>query len=313
VTFAMMLCLVPVGLYGLTSLLLSILVAVTWTAGLDRMCSRSEDFLVLRLLPPSGAALLTLTVALPAFLVYEPAHEFEQIGPCFVAFVLFALIIVGAGIVRGWRAWVAARALLRTWGPAESSSVGDGQTVDFINIPEPIVAVVGGWRPRIIAARHVFGACTQEEFRQVMAHEAAHVSTQDNLKLLLLVASPDALAWLPCAAALTARWRAAAELEADERATGSDPRKRVALASALIKVARLSTGSDRTFPSLSMPIALDDVEGRVRRLLLPAPSGSPRTINIKRLTACATLVPVMAVPLYGLVHRFIEALVSFGH
>jgi hypothetical protein len=61
-----------------------------------------------------------------------------------------------------------------------------------------------------------------------------------------------------------------------------------------------------------MPIALDDVEGRVRRLLSPAPNAS-RLINIKGLMACATLVPVMAVPLYGFVHQFIEALVSFGH
>jgi Zn-dependent protease with chaperone function len=312
VSFAVMLCLVPVGLYGLMSLLLSILVAVTWSAGLDRMCSRSEDFLVLRLLPSSGAALLTLTVVLPAFLIYEPAHELEEIGPWLEAFVLLALITVGAGIVRGWRARGAARALLRTWPPADSWSVAEGQTVDLVNIPEPIVAVVGGWRPRIIAAKHVFDACTQEEFRQVMAHEAAHVSTQDNLKLLLLVASPDALAWLPCGAALAARWRAAAEIEADERATGSDPRKRVALASALIKVARLSTGADRAVPALSMPIALDDVEGRVRRLLSPAPNTS-RIINIKGLMACATLVPVIAVPLYGFVHQFIEALVSFGH
>jgi hypothetical protein len=28
--------------------------------------------------------------------------------------------------------------------------------------------------------------------------------------------------------------------------------------------------------------------------------------------ACASLVPLIAVPLYGLVHLFIEALVAFG-
>jgi beta-lactamase regulating signal transducer with metallopeptidase domain len=186
-----------------------------------------------------------------------------------------------------------------------------GQKVDLIDIAEPIVAVLGGWRPRIIASTQVFAACSQEEFRQVIAHEAAHVSTRDNLKLLLLVASPDPLAWLPCDTALAARWRAAAELEADERATGPDPRKRVALASALIKVARLSAGVHRPLAALGMPIALDDVEGRVHRLLSPLPNTS-RTTHIKRLMTCAALVPVIALPLYGLVHRFIEALVAFG-
>jgi hypothetical protein len=306
-----MLCLVLAGVYGLTSLLLSILVAVTCRAGLGRMRSTSNDLLAMRLLPTGGAALLTLTVVLPAFLIYEPAHELEEVGPFLVALVLLALVTAGAGIVRGWRACLAGRTLLRNCGPPNRWFMGDGQKVDLIDIPEPIVAVVGGWRPRIFAAKHVLGACSQEEFREVLAHEAAHVSSRDNLKLFLLVVSPDALAWLPCGATLTASWRAAAEFEADEHATGSNPRKRVALASALIKVARLSTGTKSPLPVLSMPVALDGVEARVRQLLSPSPN-TARTTTIKSLIACASLVPVIAVPLYGLVHLFIEALVAFG-
>jgi hypothetical protein len=311
VSFVVMLCLVLVAVYGLTSLLLSIVVAVTWRAGLDRMRSTSNDFLAMRLLPTGGAALLTLAVVLPAFVIYEPAHEFEAVGPFLMALVLLALVTAGAGIVRGWRACVAGRAFLRNCGPPERWSMGDGQKVDLIDISEPIVAVAGGWRPRIVAAKHVFGACSQEEFRAVLAHEGAHVSTRDNLKLFLLVVSPDALAWLPCGATLLARWRAAAELEADEHATGSDPRKRVALACALIKVARLSTGAGSPLPVLSMRVALDNVEGRVRQLLSPLPNPA-RTTAIKTLMACASLVPLIAVPLYGLVHLFIEALVALG-
>ena len=309
--FAVLLSLVLVAVYALTSLLLSILVAVTWRAGLDRMPWRSNDFLAMRLLPTGGAALLTLTVVLPAFVIYEPVHELEEVGPFLMALVLLALATAAAGIVRGWRAGVASRALLRNCGPGERWSTGDGHRVDLIDIPEPIVAVVGGWRPRIIAAKHVFGACSPEEFREVLAHEAAHVSSRDTLKLLLLVVSPDALAWLPCGATLAARWRAAAEFEADEHATGSDPRKRVALAAALIKVARLSTGTQRTLTALSMPVALDDVEGRVRQLLSPS-LRTARTTTIKSLIACASLVPLIAVPLYGLVHLFVEALVALG-
>jgi hypothetical protein len=164
VSFAVMLCLVLVGVYGLTSLLLSILVAVTWRADLDRMRSTSNDLLAMRLLPTGGAALLTLTVVLPAFLIYEPAHELEEVGPFLVALVLLALVTAGAGIVRGWRACLAGRALLRNCGRPDRWFMGDGQKVDLVDIPEPIVAVVGGWRPRIVAAKHVFGACSQEEF-----------------------------------------------------------------------------------------------------------------------------------------------------
>jgi hypothetical protein len=130
-------------------------------------------------------------------------------------------------------------------------------------------------------------------------------------KLLLLLASPDALAWMPAGEALTAGWRAAAELEADALATGSDPRKRVALASALIKVARLSTPATPQFAELIMPVALDDVEGRVRRLLAPLPA-SPRTLRMRIVVACALLLAAVVVPLYGLVQMSIEALVAFG-
>jgi len=170
VSFAMTLCLVLAASYGLASLLLSILVAAGWAAGLSRMHSTSTGFLVLRMLPAAGAALLTLTVVLPAFVIYEPARELEAAGPLLVALALLALIIVAAGIVRGWRACAAARALLRIFGAGERRLLGNGQKVDLVEAMEPIVAVVGGWRPRIVAAKRVFAECSQEEFRLVIAH-----------------------------------------------------------------------------------------------------------------------------------------------
>jgi hypothetical protein len=310
VSFAGTLCLVLLAVYGLTSLLLSILVAGLWHARLERTRTTSGALLALRLLPSAGAAFLTLTVVLPAFLIYEPHHEVEQVGPLLVMLTLFALGTVGTGILRGWRAWRAAAALLRD-GPADRRRVMAGQTIDIVDVPEPLVAVVGAWRPRVVAAKGVLAACSHEEFRQVIAHEAAHISAHDNLKLLLLLISPDVLAWMSTGEALTARWRAAAELEADARATGADPYKRVALASALIKVARLSRGNPCPSAALSMPIALEDVEDRVRRLLAPS-SEAPSVGTPVVVAACALLVPVIAVPLYGLVQQWVEVLVAFA-
>ena len=148
---------------------------------------------------------------------------------------LFALLVLGDGVRRGLRASRATRTLVRAAGNSE---------VSVIDVKEPLAGVVGGWRQRIIAAQSVAAACDHEEFRQVLAHEAAHMDSRDNLKLLMLLTMPDALAWLPTGRALTEHWRAATELAADERASGADPRKRVALASALIKVARLSLASE---------------------------------------------------------------------
>jgi Zn-dependent protease with chaperone function len=304
-------CLVIAAVYAFTCLLFSIGVALGWHAGLERRRWRPGELLGLRLLPAGASAFLTFVVALPAFLIYEPRHEAEPAGPLLVAFALFALGAAGHGILRGWRAWAATRALLRSCRLVDRHPVTTGSAVDIVELSEPAAAVVGLWRPRILAADRVRAVCSEEEFRQVIAHEAAHVSAHDNVKLLLQIISPDALAWMPTGRALTERWRAATELAADAQASGCDPRKRVALASALVKVARLSSGPARRSPALSMPVALDDVECRVRELLVPLPLPQ-RPLPIRALVSCALMLAVFAVPIYRGVHDSIEALVAYG-
>jgi hypothetical protein len=308
--FACTLGLVLLAAYGLASLLLSIVVAGIWRLRLERMRATSGELLALRLLPSAGAFFLALSVVLPAFLTYEPNRAVEPVGPLLLVLALFALAAIGGGIRRGCKAWSAAAVLLRSCGPAKRCEMA-GLEIDIVDVREPMVAVVGAWHPRIVAATAVLAACDAEEFRQVIEHEAAHISARDNLKLLLLLASPDALAWLPAGDALTARWRTAVEFEADDAATGRNIRNRVALASALIKVARLSTAAKRELAVLLMPVALDDVEGRVRRLLAPA-TESPATRRVSLGMACALLFALAVVPLYGPIHEFLEVLVAFG-
>jgi len=155
----------------------------------------------------------------------------------------------------------------------------------------------------------VRAACNGEEFREVLAHEAAHLAARDNLKLLLLTAVPDVLRWTPLGAALTARWRAAAECEADRSATGADRERRLALASALVKVARLLGDHQPPRPALGMPVAADDVPARVRALL--APPGRPARSGIALILAGgALLIPLLALPGYGVLHELIERLVA---
>jgi hypothetical protein len=60
-----------------------------------------------------------------------------------------------------------------------------------------------------------------------------------------------------------------------------------------------------------MPIAADDVEGRVRGLLAPSRPAHGMT-RIWGLAVCSLLVPAISVPLYGVIHQFIEILVAFG-
>jgi len=307
---ALVLGTVLLATFWVAALLLAGFVAIAWHAGLNRVRMAAADLLALRLLPVAGALLFAVTVVLPAFLSYEPHRDREAIGPLLLILAAFALFTLGHGIWRGWSAWTTARSLLQIYGPAKRCVVENGCRVKVVDIAEPIIGVIGGWRPQVVTAECVISACSRDEFRQVVAHEAAHVCARDNLKLLLLIACPDVLAWTALGALLTERWRTEAEFAADQRATGDDPRKRVELASALIKVARLFDSDPRARHTLTMSIALDDVENRVRQLLGPARVTSA-TIT-KALAPLGLLMPVASLPLYGLVHELIETLVRIG-
>jgi len=308
---ALKLGIVLLAAYGLAALLLVGLVAIAWHAGLKRVRMAPSDLLALRLVPVAGAWLFAVTVVLPAFLSHEPHHDHEAVGPLLLILAAFALLTLVHGICRGWVAWRAARTLLQACGPARRCVVDNGYRIDVVDVAKPFIGVIGAWRPQVVTAECVISACSPDEFRQVLAHEAAHLSARDNLKLWLLLACPDALAWTPLSKTLLERWRTEAEFAADQRAAGNYPGKRVALASALIKVARLFDTSHCARNPLTMPVALDDVEGRVRRLLAPPHAATPARIGTVLLSV-ALIVPVAALPLYAPVHELIETLVAFG-
>jgi Zn-dependent protease with chaperone function len=310
VSITLLTCVAMLGVYAAASMLFSSLASLSWRAGLSQALSRSGSLLILRLLPGAGAALLVLCVVLPAFLAYEPAHESEGGGPLLWFLSAFSVVALGDGIRRGWSAWKSARKLLQSFDVVAEQWTAEGHRVEIVDAPEPIVAVVGGWRPRIIAAKRVLAACSEAEFRLVIAHEVAHLSARDNLKCLLLVACPDPLAWLPMGATLLRRWKTAVEFEADERAAGSDPYRRVALASALTKVARLAIGNYDARPLLSLSIASDDIAGRVRQLIAPPQTRSRSAV--RAIAILGLLLPLAALPLHSRVHHVIEILVAFG-
>ena len=309
-TSALMLGLVMLATFGLAALMLAAVVALVWYWGSSQVRTAAADLLALRLLPVAGALVFVLTIVLPAFLSHEPHQDRETVGPLVLTLAALALLTIGHGIGRGWRAWRATRSLLRACGPAKRCVVENGYRVQVVEVAQPLIGVIGGWRPQVVTAECVIAACSPDEFRQVVAHEAAHLRARDNLKLLLLLACPDALAWTPLGAALAERWRTEAEFAADQRATGDDPHQRIALASALVKVARLLGAGAGTRNALTMAVALDEVEGRVRQLL--APADTPAARMIRTLASLALLMPLAALPLYGLVHQLIETLVQFG-
>ena len=306
-----MLSLVLLACYGLASLLLSAAVAAAWRGGLVRDGWRSESILALRLLPSIGAFVLTVGVALPAFMEKEPGSSQELAGPLVLFVAALVLLVVADGAIRGSRACAATGPLRRRLNTTIGRIDLAGGSVEIVDADAPLVAVIGVWRQHIIASRSVVDSCCEDEFRQVIAHEAAHVAARDNLRALLMLASPDFLARTPIATAVARRWRCAAEFEADDWATGADRSARVALASALVKVARLASKAPVALPVLSASIVAGEVEDRVRRLLAP-PRASPSVYRRGYIIAAALLIPLMASPGYEAIHDCLETIVAVG-
>jgi hypothetical protein len=65
-----------------------------------------------------------------------------------------------------------------------------------IRHPFPVVSVVGVLRPRLYVAEQVLERLSPSELRAVVAHEAGHLASLDNLKRLAAPGAGDALAGL---------------------------------------------------------------------------------------------------------------------
>jgi len=302
--------LVLLAVFSLANALLSAAVVIYWRAMRHRRATWGADgLLALRLLPSVGSLAIVFGVVLPGFLAYEPIGMAEVVGPAIWILALLSIVPLADGLQRTFRAAKATRALLDYCGSARDRSAH--QDIEIVEVMDPIVAVVGSIHPRMVASRRAVSECTDIEFRQIVNHERAHLERRDNLRLLAIIMSPDILGWTVTGAEIARRWRLASEFEADERATGADRAKRVALAAALIKVAMLAIVAERVRPTLSMPVALDDIDGRVRALL-SGPQSAPSHKAVGWAPAVVALAAVAIVAAMHPVHRFVELLVALG-
>ena len=103
-------------------------------------------------------------------------------------------------------------------------------------------------------------------------------------------AAPDFLAYVGGARLMEQRWAAAAEHAAD-RIGGADPvDARCALASALVKVARLTPAAIPQAEPISTLIAGGDIAARVQRLLSDDPLNAAATSTRRALTIATAIV-----------------------
>lgn len=202
--------------------------------------TRANLLFVARLLPLGLACMITFSLALPAFLEFEPYSTKEGMG-----FRLMTLAILGALLLAG----MAARgvSLLRATTAAQHGWRQHSRRlhVDGIRVPvycvedkASLMAVTGIFRPRIFVASEITKTLSPDELRAALSHEMAHVSSFDNLKQLLLRIT-RAPRWLKSLYSADAEWTNASEIAADHDALAAGASV-LDLSSALIKVGRLN-------------------------------------------------------------------------
>jgi Zn-dependent protease with chaperone function len=268
--------------------------------------ARPANILFVRLLPSAGS-LIFVVIFLPIQWVLEPRNTVETIGA-----VWYILALPGAAIMAR-SAWRAARIAhlscliqrhARPW-----SDVPDIDEVDEL----PGLSLAGILRPRILVGRKVTTQLTGAELDVAIAHETAHRDAFDNLARWCMLCAPDVLCCSTVSARLEHEWHVTAESRADARAIRGDRIRAVHLASALIKVARLSEDWTRTRPVVAWSTLNDPdlLRRRVRRLVsdvLPV-ADPPASLGARAVIAVvAIMVALPAVA--GPIHRLTEALVA---
>jgi Zn-dependent protease with chaperone function len=258
--------------FAAANLLVSAL--VMWLAR-RRLPTRSSAFwFALRIMPAMTATMFVALVFVPSYWQYEPRETTEALDVMLTTLACVGFAMIAAGARRGGLAWWRARHRIRVWmrSAREISLRGAGPNRHIpptfvIDAEVPIMALVGLRRPRLLVTRGLIAALTDEELAASVAHELGHSCAWDNFKRLAMRAAPDLLALTAAARAIERRWVSAAEHAADRMCGAATPALRYALASALVKVARLMPPEPTMDEPISTLIGGGEIASRVRVLL----------------------------------------------
>jgi hypothetical protein len=301
---------------AVVSLVASLAVAWWWrrqATTVEHPIRLARRLFAMRALPGSAAVVIAFLAVPVSYWLWEPRAGSESVGALALLLAGIGAAILASSAIRLAGAVWQSRAVTRRLVEATEGSV-DGLDMPAARIEStfPVVALVGVLQPRLFVAAGVLQACTRDELRTVIAHELAHARTRDNLRRLLLVAVPDPLSWLPIGGRMHRDWGAAAERAADEAAVASDPRDRVHLAEALVKVARLAEASRPVPLPASALYRGEAVADRVRRLVSPPDSAT--TGSRQAWWLHAALAGLLATAPLGLrlLHDALEALIAIG-
>lgn len=193
--------------------------------------------LTLRLLPLIAAALASVALCLPSYMWLEPrSGHAELVSPLCLLLAAAGALGLGCVMLRGVRAGLGSYRYGRRARRSGELCEIQGQPVRVLRGEGPSMAVSGVWHPVLMVSQAARCCLSSEQLALGLGHEQAHRKAHDNLKRLLLAATPIAG---PRARTLEQTWARMAEWAADDRAVAGDAQRSLTLASTLVAVAML--------------------------------------------------------------------------
>jgi hypothetical protein len=252
--------------------------------------SAARWLLALRLAPAGLAILLVGGVCVPSYLWLEPQSAVESVGLACIVASFCGIAICALSVTRAIRAMVRSTRY------------------------RPHLALAGIVRPRLIISPDVVRALTPQELDAALRHEEAHQIARDNLKRLVVLLAPGLFPAFGGFGRLERAWSQSAEWAADDFAVAGDERRSLSLASAIVRVARLSKAPEPALCITSLVGDHSDLSARVDRLLhgappIEKPAGGKRVfVGIFALSLASTAA-VFAPSTLSAVHNLLETLV----
>jgi len=279
VTFAARGLLVSLAFFAVLYCALSVGVILAWRAAerwTGKRSGKSAGALFgLRIFSFAVSLTVSLFFTFPSFWMME-RRSLDEDGGTFVL-AGCAVVILGVGVARFFRDHLRTTYAVKSWetaaktafpGHRESPRVGDAEPALLASAGAPALVLVGLRKPRVMISDAAVAALSEDELQVAIRHELGHRRSWDNLKKILISATP-----FPGMNGLEKAWREAAELAADDAAVGNR-REALDLAAALIKLSRSS--KQVAEPALASGLACGSlsITTRVERLLAWRASGS---------------------------------------
>ncbi len=264
---------VSLAFFAMVYCALSALVVLAWWS-MNRIGRKSRfssalmssaNFLFgLRIFAFTVSAVVAVFFTLPSFWLMERASLDEDAG----TFILAAgsLLILSAGLFRVLEARARTTSAVTQWSLGLSMgarSVGSGAAAPALSASNgaPALILVGIRRPKVMVSDMAAIVLSDRELQVAVRHELGHMHSWDNLKKVLISATP-----FPGMSSLESAWRKAAELAADDAAV-TNRQDALDLAAALIKLSRYSKQWSEPALASGLVSGSSSISLRVKRLL----------------------------------------------